>query len=222
MCEQLKKNSLRSFSEAWLSDDKFASWIRKVSGDNNHYHCTMCNKIYSCNTNVHRHANSEYHKNSVKKYNDVSSNPIKPKKYHFRQQWLDIKELKPWLREVPHDTNSFFCLFCNKAMIGSLSHIYEHAQSQAHIKLSEKYKETNKNNTSMNESVDDEAVLTFEERKKSAEIRYAAFIIDKNISYKTASELLNLFQYIGKDSNILKNMTMNHTQTKRKQVTPHL
>jgi len=50
--------------------------------------------------------------------------------------------------------------------------------------------------------------LSFDERKKSVEIRYAAFIAEKNIPHQTAKEILNLFQQIGQDPNVLKNMSM--------------
>jgi len=56
--------------------------------------------------------------------------------------------------------------------------------------------------------------LTFNERKKSAEIRYAALITEKNISHQTAKEILSSFQDIGKDPNVLKSMTMGRTKCK--------
>jgi len=60
----------------------------------------------------------------------------------------------------------------------------------------------------------DESLLSFDERKKSAEIRYAAFIAEKNISHQTAKEILSLFQQIGQDPNVLKNMSMGCTKCK--------
>jgi len=54
----------------------------------------------------------------------------------------------------------------------------------------------------------DEISLSFEERKKLAEIRYATLIADKNISYDTANVILQFFQDIGQDPNVLKKMTM--------------
>jgi len=55
-----------------------------------------------------------------------------------------------------------------------------------------------------------ESFLSFDERKKEAEIRYAALIAEKNISHQTAKEILNLFQNI--DSDVLKSMTMGRTK----------
>jgi len=68
MCdEQLRKKIKRSFQEAWLSDDRIKSWIRKVPSDDCSYHCIICNKNFSCNTFVIEHTNSECHKNNIKK-----------------------------------------------------------------------------------------------------------------------------------------------------------
>jgi len=65
-------------------------------------------------------------------------------------------------------------------------------------------------------NVMDDSLLSFEERKKSAEIRYAVLIADKNISHQTAKDVLNFFQQIGKDPEVLKNMSMGRTKCKNK------
>ena len=121
MYDQLRKKPKRSFSEAWLSDDRVKSWIRKVSSDDSFYHCIICNKNISCNTHVLRHADSACHKNNIEKSTSLLSNEDKgSNKQTFRQQWLDIELFKPWLREVSNDINSFFCSFCDKSMVGGL------------------------------------------------------------------------------------------------------
>jgi len=65
MCDSQKK-SKRSFLEAWLKDDRYKSWIRKVPSNDSLFHCTKCNKDFSCNTRISRHADSLYHKNNIK------------------------------------------------------------------------------------------------------------------------------------------------------------
>jgi len=59
-----------------------------------------------------------------------------------------------------------------------------------------------------------EPLLTFDERKKAAEIKYAAFIAEKNISHQTATKILKLFQQIGQDPNVLKKMNISRTKCK--------
>jgi len=41
MCDELRKKPKRSFSKAWLSNDQFKSWIRKVSFDDSFYRCII-------------------------------------------------------------------------------------------------------------------------------------------------------------------------------------
>ena len=212
MCEyESGEKPKRSFAEAWLRDDRIKSWIRKVSTDDSFYHCLICNKNISCNTHVLRHANSKCHKNNVK--NNLSESSDKKVLNHkFRQQWLDNELFKPWLREVSHDMYSFFCLFCNKSIVGGLSKIYRHAESKIHKNNSEK-NNMKENNEDLNTQID-ESLLSFDKRKKSAEIRYAALIAEKNIPHNIAKEILELFQEIGKDSNVLKSMSLSRTKCK--------
>lgn len=71
--------------------------------------------------------------------------------------------------------------------------------------------EANKSNEDLNTQTD-ESLLTFNERKKSAEIRFAVLIAEKNLSHQTAKEILSLFQDIKNDPNVLKSMTMGYTK----------
>ncbi|XP_070526469.1 protein FAM200A-like [Cardiocondyla obscurior] len=59
-----------------------------------------------------------------------------------------------------------------------------------------------------------ESLVPFDDEKKAAEIRYAAFITEKNILFETAQDILTLFKEIGKDSKIIKGMTMNRKKCK--------
>jgi hypothetical protein len=76
MCDLSVKKCKRSFSEAWLSDDRYKSWIRKVPLNENLFHCIICNKDISCNTHISRHADSTCHKNNIKNHSFVLANNI--------------------------------------------------------------------------------------------------------------------------------------------------
>lgn len=205
MCEPLNKKVKRCFSEAWLTDIRFKSWIEKVESDESLFHCRLCNKNFSCCwSHVERHANSKWHKEKK----GTLLVPRRSQKRKFRQQWLDIELIKPWLRQVLHNEYAFSCLFCDLTIVGGLSQIYCHENSVAHKEKCEKnILETDSNNIQENESH-----LSFDERKKIAEIRYAAFIAEKNISHETAKEILTFFQEIGKDSDILQKMNINRSK----------
>jgi len=132
--ESIKKCK-RSFSETWLTDDRYKSWIREVSFDNTLYHCITCNKNLSCNsTHVLRHADSASHRNNIKK-NLLHNESLQKTCKIFRHKWLDMEQYKCWLREVPHDTSLFFCLICDKYITigGGLSNIQQHAESKKHL-----------------------------------------------------------------------------------------
>jgi len=215
-CESHKKVK-RSFSEAWLSDERFKSWLRKVPNDNTIFRCIVCNKQFSLCllSNIKKHAESAQHKKNIEKNTSIDNDVIskeKPKLCSriFLPKWLDIEEFKPWLRQVQNDVNLFSCSICDITHVAGLSQIYRHAQSKIHKNNCEKNEiqtsESNKENIQIGESF-----LSFEE-KKSEEIQYAALIADKNISHDTAKIILNFLKDIGKDPNILKSMSMGRTK----------
>lgn len=213
MCDTIKKKPKRSFIDAWLHDDRFKSWIHKVSFDDTFYHCIICDKNISCQTFPAKHADSASHKNNIEKSTSLSSNDnVSSTKKEwgkkFKQQWLEFDIFKPWLREVSNDSNSFFCSICDKCISGGLSQIYRHAESKSHLQKSE----INNTETTNDDNITDESLLPFDERKKSAEIRFAALIAEKNISFQTAKDILNFFKEVGKDSNVLQSMTMGRTK----------
>lgn len=219
MCDTLKKKSKRSFSEAWLSDEKCKSWIRKVSFDDSLFHCVICNKNYSySSSHVLRHANSESHKNNIEKSqsllnnDDESWNKKIPQKHRFQQQWLEIDLFKPWLREVSNDEYSFSCIVCNTSGSAGLTKIYRHSESKIHKINCEKNDIPINQYESEDVSMENESTLSFSDRTKSFEVRYAALIADNNISYQSAEKILSFFQEAGKDYNVLKNMKMSRTK----------
>lgn len=104
-CDELKTKRKQKFSQAWLSDDRYKLWIRQVPSDNTLFHCNVCNKNFSCSSHVSRHVDSACHKNNMKE--NISFDAKKAQRT-FRPQWLDVEELKLWLREVPNDASAFF------------------------------------------------------------------------------------------------------------------
>lgn len=117
------------------------------------------------------------------------------------------------MREASHDEELCFCCFCEKYIIAKLCHIYRHAESVQHstiAKLKNEGKKSEENGSAINESL-----LSYEDQKKVAEIKYAAFITEKNVSYLTAQQNLTFFQKIIKDSKLLRDMTMSRTKCQK-------
>jgi len=135
MSDKSTKKRKRSFSQAWLTDERYKSWIREVSSDSTLYHCIICNKNLSCNsTHISRHAESLNHINNITKNLELCNNDDNSRKtcQTFQLKWLDIEQYKCWLREVPHDTSLFFCLICNTYLTirSGLAHIERHVESK--------------------------------------------------------------------------------------------
>ncbi|XP_066598916.1 zinc finger protein 862-like [Prorops nasuta] len=86
-----------------------------------------------------------------------------------------------------------------------LSHIYAHSKFEHH---QQKLIENNLHNISQL----DEPTTSFDERRKSAEIRFAALMSEKNIPYNVANDILNFFKEIGKDKNVLQSMKVSRTK----------
>lgn len=221
--DKTPKKPKRSFVEAWLTDERYKHWIRKVSFDETLYYCSICNENFSCSTShVSRHANSVSHRNNMKENtssndDNVTDDDVEnktPSKSAFKTKWLDRNDYKLWLREVPHDKNMCFCTVCDKSFVACLTHIRRHAESKSHLHLCEVRAEANEFNDDFT-TQENESLLLFNERKKSAETQYAALIAEKNIPSQTAQEVLNFFQHVGQeDPKVLKSMSMGRTKCK--------
>ncbi|KAK0090103.1 hypothetical protein PV325_002935 [Microctonus aethiopoides] len=212
MCDILQKKKRCTFKECWIDDEKFKNWIQKVPLNEEMYHCSVCNKDIMCSTYPSRHAATGKHKYHMN-YKKIDQNfchscmNIKESgRVLFKKSWLEFELFKPWLREVPDDEYSFFCLTCEKIMGARLSQVYRHAESLSHLKAvkahtSKIIEEDNRIETiNMNSS--------FDERRKYANSRYAMFIEEKKIPLHIAAELLDFFQELNREPEILQSMRM--------------
>ncbi|KAK0081269.1 hypothetical protein PV325_012461 [Microctonus aethiopoides] len=204
-----RKRKILKFSQKWLTDENIKLWIEPVDSDNTMFYCKVCRKHFSCTSRVSRHAKSACH---LKNYKNLSTNmendldnSRKKKCKGFQSRWLELDDsFRSWLCEPPsdHQDSSFFCKICEKSMAGGVTHIRRHAESETHV--------TNLKNLNevMNIQDIDESRLPFDLRKNIAEIRFSALVLNKNVPYQTAKAILNFFQNVGKDPNILANMKM--------------
>lgn len=198
----------RRFVEAWLSNERYKNWISKVPSDETMYHCSVCNRNFSCNAaHVYRHADSACHRNNLKENLENISLSKKPV---FRNEWLDIIDYKLWLRTLPHDKSVYYCTICDESYVAYISHIRRHAESQRHLNNYKQKVSTEASTLNDSDTQDDESLSSFEERKKAAEIKYATLIAKKNIPHQTAQEILRFFQHI--DPEVLKSMKMGRTK----------
>jgi len=130
---------------------------------------------------------------SKKKVNNWRKRP-------FSLLWLERKEFQPWLRESRYPGHTFFCTTCDRDFVGGLSQIYRHAYSKTH---KDKFKSTQTSELKEELNMETDELLPLEERKRRAEIRFAALIAEKEIPHDTADDILNFFQNVGKHPHVL-------------------
>jgi len=175
MCESLRKKVKRSFSEPWLSDNRFKSWLQRVLNDKTVFCCIVCNKQFSLCllSNIKKQAESAQHKKNIEKNTSIDNDVISKEKPKlclrvFLPKWLDIEEFKPWLCQMQNDVNLFSYSICNITHVAGLSQIYRHAQSKMHKNNCEKNEIQTSESKKIYKLV--ESFLSFEKRRKSAEI----------------------------------------------------
>ncbi|KAK0074881.1 hypothetical protein PV325_007680 [Microctonus aethiopoides] len=180
------KKTRYSFVESWNSYEVFKFWIHKVPSHEDPYYCAVCDKRISSSTHPSKHPQTAEHRYNLdnKKSNNFKNNSslsdVTSEKMIFRKSWMEYEPFRPWLREDPHDSQSSFCLMCDKSMSASLSHIYRHAETVSNQKAVERFTmETTDEDT-------ENAKSSFEDRKKRADIKYAAFITKKKYSFSNS------------------------------------
>lgn len=166
-------------------------------------------KTFSCNTRVAKHVESE-----TRRKNILQNCPEKAKatekecrRREFCHSWLENKRFKPWLMELPNDPFHCFCSFCNCSFRCGLDAVMRHSDTKKHISECRIRGFNFDFYTS-----DEESSLSFEDRKKIAEIKFAALIAEKNIPFQTAESILSFFQDLGKEPVVLQSMTMHRTR----------
>ncbi|KYN09206.1 hypothetical protein ALC57_18685 [Trachymyrmex cornetzi] len=103
-----------------------------------------------------------------------------------------------------------FCSFCNLKLRCGFNKFMRHSDSKKYVS------ECQKRGFSVDFNTHDEEPVPFENRKKIAEIKFAALIAEKNIPFETAESILSFFQDLGEDPEVLKNMTMNRNKALNK------
>jgi len=179
-----KRVKRMKFSRDWLENDTYKSWIKEVPNDNTLYFCIVCNKTFFCSSRISRHAESETHQNNSQ--NCLGKTKTIEKEFHrreFNHLWLEDNQFKLWLKNIPNDPYNCFCSFCNSTFRCGLDALRRHSDTKRHISECQK----RGLNVHLNTFDDEVSSLSFEDRKRIAEIKFAALIVEKIFLFKRQS-----------------------------------
>lgn len=137
------------------------------------------------------------------KENDRNNHKHKKKYLHkFSNNWLDRF---PWLKSVE---NRPFCVTCKMKLVGSITHLERHSQSNKHKK---KY-EIGKTYPKIQTFVENTSQMTLNKNVYSAELKLVMFLHEHNLPFLLMEHLPRLICSVCPDSHIAKNIPCSRTK----------
>lgn len=130
------------------------------------------------------------------------------RKQKFRDEWLNMKEFKNWLRPVKENPLKAYCCYCRFEMISELSTVKKHMNS---IKHKSALKSITGTKANMFSSIiptrnNDQAI-------KRAEIKICGFLAEHNISFNTMDHLTDVLKEAFPDSKIAEGLHLGRTKS---------
>jgi len=130
------------------------------------------------------------------------------RKKKFRDEWLNMKEFKNWLRPVKENPLKAYCCYCRFEMISELSTVKKHMNS---IKHKSALKSITGTKTNMFSSIiptrnNDQAI-------KRAEIKICGFLAEHNIPFNTMDHLTDVLKKAFPDSKIAEGLHLGRTKS---------
>lgn len=124
----------------------------------------------------------------------------------FNDAWLTEKQFKNWLKKCTDTkgTTSAMCKYCLCTLIPHKSALIKHLQTAKHKKLV--------SNVETSKSISEMIKRPCEDAKKRAELKLAALIATKNLSFNLLDTLMPLLKDIFPDSEIAQKITLCRTK----------
>lgn len=124
----------------------------------------------------------------------------------FRDEWLNLSDLKSWLLPVETDAFKAKCKVCNIIMVGELTNIKMHGKGIKHLQNCKQLKKPISTffktaPTNLNTDV------------SKAEIKLSGFIAEHNVSFMAMDHLSDLLKEIFPDSKIAQEINLKRTKT---------
>lgn len=119
----------------------------------------------------------------------------------FRQEWLEIKDFKYWLQELPNDKTKCKCVACNTVLVCGKSELEKHNLGKKHISNMKGLRGSKNMNLFVQNPMSDEK-KKYETDVKRAEIKLSAFFANHNIAFQVVDMLTPVLKDIFTDSKI--------------------
>lgn len=119
----------------------------------------------------------------------------------FRHEWLNLKDFKYWLQELPNDKAKCKCKACNVILVCGKSELEKHSIGKKHISDVKELRGTPNLNVFSQNSKSGEKIK-LDNDVQSAEIRLAAFFANHNVAFQAVDTLTPILHDIFYDSKI--------------------
>jgi len=119
----------------------------------------------------------------------------------FRYEWLNLKDFKYWLKELPNDKAKCKCTACNVILVCGKSELEKHSQGKKHI-LNVKGLRGTPTMDIFKPNPKSVEKIKLENDVKRAEIKLAAFFANHNVAFQAVDTLTPILHDIFHDSKV--------------------
>jgi len=119
----------------------------------------------------------------------------------YRNEWLEIKDFKYWLQELPNDKTKCKCLACNSILVCGKRELEKHNLGKKHISNMKGLRGSKNMNLFLQNPKSDEK-KKYETDVKRAEIKLSAFFANNNVAFQVVDMLTPVLKDIFPDSKI--------------------
>ena len=154
--------------------------------------------------------------NGNKKKNDKQK-PTKTKQ-KFRNEWLQLNQLKDWLSPVKDNVYQARCMLCDQVMSSQLFLILRHSESKKHKEKKSIVDVLSKIDHYVTEEAESEKSKSLQRKVKSAQMKIAGFVARHDNAFLLVDDLVELVKEIFDDEDakyIARNLDMKRKKATR-------
>lgn len=125
------------------------------------------------------------------------------RKQRYREAWEKNPEYKNWLCRDPVTEDKAKCKVCNVSFVSDLSNVKRHDKSESHIKNMKSVSFSSQRNLS-SFLIKEDHLTSVDKLAHVAEIKFAGFLAEHNISFKAMDHLQDVIKQSFPDSKLQK------------------